>query len=211
MAFGDRFLEDIRAYRETRLGEAGKRARFPIWGYDTAPLARRFLDAGFRAVLVCVDSRTLDPCFAGRDYDEQLLAELPAGVDPCGENGEFHTFVTAGPIFARPIVCHRCDIVERDGFVKVEVRAFEADVDSNRLVTPRRRCRTLRPGRGAVRSPRLRTPCRNGGRLRSFLQPDCRDSRHLEPKRLERYSRASADTRDIGRRLATRLIGAMRP
>lgn len=162
MAFGDLFLEDIRAYRETRLGEAGKRARFPIWGYDTAPLARRFLDAGFRAVLVCVDSRTLDPCFAGRDYDEQLLAELPAGVDPCGENGEFHTFVTAGPIFARPIVCHRCDLVERDGFVKVEVRAFEADVNSNRLVTPRRRCRTLRPGRGAVRSPRLRTPCRNG-------------------------------------------------
>jgi uncharacterized protein (TIGR00290 family) len=117
VAFGDLFLEDIRAYRESRLATAGKRARFPVWGRDTASLARRFLAAGFRAILVCIDPRKLDPSFAGRDYDEQLLAELPAGVDPCGENGEFHTFVTAGPVLDRPIDCRRGEIVERDGFV----------------------------------------------------------------------------------------------
>jgi uncharacterized protein (TIGR00290 family) len=117
VAFGDLFLEDIRAYRESRLAAAGKRARFPVWGRDTAALARRFLAAGFRAILVCVDPRALDPSFAGRDYDERLLAELPASVDPCGENGEFHTFVTAGPILTRPIACRRGELVERDGFV----------------------------------------------------------------------------------------------
>jgi uncharacterized protein (TIGR00290 family) len=117
VAFGDLFLEDIRAYRESRLATVGKHARFPVWGRDTVSLARRFLAAGFRAILVCVDPRALDPSFAGRDYDERLLAELPAGVDPCGENGEFHTFVTAGPILERPIDCRRGEVVERDGFV----------------------------------------------------------------------------------------------
>jgi len=117
VAFGDLFLEDIRAYRESRLAQAGRRARFPVWGRDTAALARRFLAAGFRAILVCVDPRKLDPSFAGREYDERLLAELPAGVDPCGENGEFHTFVTAGPVFAQPIACRRGEVVERRGFV----------------------------------------------------------------------------------------------
>jgi len=117
VAFGDLFLEDIRAYRESRLAQAGRRARFPVWGRDTAALARRFLAAGFRAILVCVDPRKLDPFFAGREYDERLLAELPAGVDPCGENGEFHTFVTAGPVFAQPIACRRGEVVERGGFV----------------------------------------------------------------------------------------------
>jgi uncharacterized protein (TIGR00290 family) len=117
VAFGDLFLEDIRAYRESRLAAAGRRARFPVWGRDTVTLARRFLAAGFRAILVCVDPRALDPSFAGRDYDERLLADLPAGVDPCGENGEFHTFVTAGPVFERPIDCLRGEVVERDGFV----------------------------------------------------------------------------------------------
>jgi uncharacterized protein (TIGR00290 family) len=117
VAFGDLFLEDIRAYREDRLAAAGRRARFPLWGSDTAALARRFLAAGFRAILVCVDPRALDPSFAGRDYDDALLAGLPAAVDPCGENGEFHTFVTAGPVFAAPIACRRGEVVERDGFV----------------------------------------------------------------------------------------------
>ena len=117
VAFGDLFLADIRAYRESRLAAAGRSARFPIWGRDTVTLARRFLAAGFRAILVCVDPRALDPSFAGRDYDERLLAELPAGVDPCGENGEFHTFVTAGPILERPVDCLRGEVVERDGFV----------------------------------------------------------------------------------------------
>ncbi|HEY2868593.1 MAG TPA: hypothetical protein VGJ11_03740 [Gaiellales bacterium] len=117
MAFGDLFLEDIRAYRESRLAAAGRRARFPLWGSDTYELAQRFVAAGFRAILVCVDPRALDPAFAGRDYDERLLADLPAGVDPCGENGEFHTFVTAGPVLAAPVAYQRGEVVERDGFV----------------------------------------------------------------------------------------------
>jgi uncharacterized protein (TIGR00290 family) len=117
VAFGDLFLEDVRAYREGRLAAAGKRGLFPLWGNDTAALAQEFIDAGFEATLVCVDPRVLDSSFAGRRYDERLLAQLPAGVDPCGENGEFHTFVYAGPIFAAPIACERGGIVERDGFV----------------------------------------------------------------------------------------------
>jgi uncharacterized protein (TIGR00290 family) len=117
VAFGDLFLEDVRVYREQRLVAAGKRGAFPLWGRDTSALAREFLDAGFEATLVCVDPRMLDRSFAGRRYDKQLLAELPAGVDPCGENGEFHTFVHAGPIFAAPIACGTGEVVERDGFV----------------------------------------------------------------------------------------------
>jgi uncharacterized protein (TIGR00290 family) len=117
VAFGDLFLEDVRSYREERLAAGGKRGLFPLWGRDTIALSREFLHAGFEATLVCVDPRALDPAFAGRAYDEQLLAELPPRVDPCGENGEFHTFVHAGPIFAQPIACERGEIVERDGFV----------------------------------------------------------------------------------------------
>jgi uncharacterized protein (TIGR00290 family) len=117
VAFGDLFLEDVRVYREQRLAAAGKRGLFPLWGQDTSALAREFLDAGFEATLVCVDPRVLDRTFAGRRYDGQLLAELPAGVDPCGENGEFHTFVHAGPIFDRPLACATGELVERDGFV----------------------------------------------------------------------------------------------
>ena len=117
VAFGDLFLEDVRAYREGRLAAAGKRALFPLWGRDTTELARTFVDAGFEAVIVCVDPRVLDPSFAGRRYDERLLAELPSSIDPCGENGEFHTFVDAGPIFAEPIACATGEVVERDGFV----------------------------------------------------------------------------------------------
>jgi uncharacterized protein (TIGR00290 family) len=123
VAFGDLFLEDVRAYREGRLAAAGKRGLFPLWGRDTKQLARRFIKAGFQAVLVCVDPRTLDPSFAGRSYDERLLAELPPEVDPCGENGEFHTFVHGGPIFRRPIACALGDIVERDGFVFADITA----------------------------------------------------------------------------------------
>jgi len=121
VAFGDLFLEDVRTYRESRLARAGRRARFPVWGRDTAALARQFLAAGFRAVLVCVDPRALDPSFVGRDYDERLLDDLPGGVDPCGENGEFHTFVTAGPVFAQPVACRRGEVVEREGFVFADV------------------------------------------------------------------------------------------
>jgi uncharacterized protein (TIGR00290 family) len=117
VAFGDLYLEDVRAYRETRLAAAGKHGLFPLWGRDTAALAREFVAAGFQAILVCVDPRALDASFAGRAYDEQLLADLPAGVDPCGENGEFHTFVHAGPIFTEPIACEIGEVVEREGFV----------------------------------------------------------------------------------------------
>jgi diphthamide synthase (EF-2-diphthine--ammonia ligase) len=117
MAFGDLFVEDIREYRESRLVSTGRRALFPVWGLDTAELARQFVVAGFRAILVCVDPRALDRSFAGREFDESLLEDLPPGIDPCGENGEFHTFVYDGPIFSEPVACRRGEVVERDGFV----------------------------------------------------------------------------------------------
>jgi uncharacterized protein (TIGR00290 family) len=100
---GDLFLEDIRRYREEKLALVGMTPVFPLWGRDTRKLARAFLDLGFRAVLCCVDGEKLDGNFAGREYDERLLAELPAPVDPCGENGEFHTFVFDGPLFANRV------------------------------------------------------------------------------------------------------------
>jgi uncharacterized protein (TIGR00290 family) len=121
VAFGDLFLEDVRAYRETRLSATGRRGLFPLWGRDTGVLAREFIAAGFQAMIVCLDPRVLDASFAGRAYDEQLLADLPASVDPCGENGEFHTFVHAGPIFSEPITCETGEVVEREGFVFCDV------------------------------------------------------------------------------------------
>jgi uncharacterized protein (TIGR00290 family) len=117
VAFSDLFLEDVRAYREERLGWAGKQGVFPLWGRDTSELAREMLASGFRAVVVCIDPRTLDPSFAGRDFDEQFLNDLPDGVDPCGENGEFHTFVWHAPIFRELIRCRTGEVVTRDGFV----------------------------------------------------------------------------------------------
>ena len=123
VAFGDLFLEEVRAYREGRLASAGKHGLYPLWGRDTSQLARDFIKAGFQAVLVCVDPRKLDSAFAGRSYDERLLAELPPEVDPCGENGEFHTFVHGGPIFRRPIACAIGDIVVREGFVFADINA----------------------------------------------------------------------------------------
>jgi uncharacterized protein (TIGR00290 family) len=117
VAFGDLFLEDVRAYREQRLAAGGKRGLFPLWGRNSGDLSREFITAGFEAIVVCLDPGALDPSLAGRPYDKQLLAELPATVDPCGENGEFHTFVHAGPIFAEPIAYETGEIVEREGFV----------------------------------------------------------------------------------------------
>jgi len=117
VAFGDLFLEDVRAHREAQLNANGRHSLFPLWGRDTGELAREFIAAGFQAFIVTLDPRTLDASFAGRAYDEQLLADLPASVDPCGENGEFHTFVYAGPIFTEPVACQTGEIVERDGFV----------------------------------------------------------------------------------------------
>jgi uncharacterized protein (TIGR00290 family) len=127
VAFGDLFLADIRAYREQQLARIGMEGVFPLWLRDTRTLAQDFVRSGFRAVLVCVDTMQLDPSFAGRDFDEALLAALPATVDPCGENGEFHTFVSAGPIFRQPVPYRRgvivrreerfayCDLVDGDG------------------------------------------------------------------------------------------------
>ena len=103
IAFGDLFLADIRAYREQLVAQVGMEAAFPLWGLDTRRLAERFIADGFRAHLVCVDTTQLDASFAGRAFDAALLADLPVGVDPCGENGEFHTFVHAGPVFDREI------------------------------------------------------------------------------------------------------------
>ena len=117
VAFGDLFLADVRAYREQQLAAAGKRAVFPLWHRDTAALAQEFVAGGFRAVIVCLDPRHLPRSAAGREYDDAFLAGLPDGVDPCGENGEFHTFVHDGPLFARPVSCMPGAVVERDGFV----------------------------------------------------------------------------------------------
>ena len=117
VAFGDLFLADVRAYRERLVAACGRQALFPLWGRPTAQLASEFLADGFEAVLVCVDPRRLDASFAGRAFDDDLLHELPAGVDPCGENGEFHTFVSAGPVFTEAVAYRRGDVVARDGFV----------------------------------------------------------------------------------------------
>ena len=114
IAFGDLFLEDVRAYRERQLADSGFAPLFPIWGRDTRELAREFVDAGSVAHLVCVDTRQLAAEFAGRPFDRQLLAELPPSVDPCGERGEFHTFVSAGPVFERAIPIAHGDVVLRD-------------------------------------------------------------------------------------------------
>ena len=117
MAFGDLFLEDIRRYREEKLAVTGIAPLFPLWGIDTGKLAREMIAGGLEAYVTCVDPRKLPAGFAGRRFDFGLLADLPAGVDPCAENGEFHTFACAGPMFARPIAVATGEVVERDGFV----------------------------------------------------------------------------------------------
>ena len=116
MGFGDLYLEDIRAYREKMLAPTGLNPVFPIWGEETARLARELIEAGFEATLCCVDPRVLAPSFVGRAFDLALLADLPATVDPCGENGEFHTFVNTEPNFQRPIPVTVGERVEREGF-----------------------------------------------------------------------------------------------
>jgi uncharacterized protein (TIGR00290 family) len=114
VVFGDLFLEDIRAYRESMLSRVGLPAIFPLWARDTRELASQFTGLGFRAVVVCVDSTALDRTFAGREYDASFVADLPEAVDPCGENGEFHTFVYDGPLFANPVAHTRGEVVLRD-------------------------------------------------------------------------------------------------
>jgi uncharacterized protein (TIGR00290 family) len=122
MAFGDLFLQDIREYRETKLSGTGMTPLFPLWGLSTEELARQMIASGLRAVLTSVDPRQLSPEFAGREFDERLLAELPAQVDPCGERGEFHTFAYDGPMFVKPVEVEGGEIVERDGFIYADLR-----------------------------------------------------------------------------------------
>lgn len=121
VVFGDLFLEDVRRYREEKLAGTGITPVFPLWGRNTMQLAREMLGGGLRAVLTCVDPKRLPRSFAGRAYDASLLADLPHGADPCGENGEFHTCVTAGPMFAAPLNLATGETVEREGFVFTDV------------------------------------------------------------------------------------------
>lgn len=117
IVFGDLFLEDIRAYREDRLEGTGITPVFPLWQRETGPLAAEMLDAGIRARVTCVDPAQLDPAFAGRELSRAFLDDLPSGVDPCGERGEFHTFAYDGPEFSAPVDVVAGEVVERDGFV----------------------------------------------------------------------------------------------
>jgi uncharacterized protein (TIGR00290 family) len=117
VAFGDLFLEDVRRYREDRMRGTGLEPLFPLWGLPTAELSRTMVAAGLKAHLTCVDPKQISAAFAGRAYDDALLDNLPAGVDPCGERGEFHTFAHDGPMFSRPVHVRAGEVVERDGFV----------------------------------------------------------------------------------------------
>jgi diphthamide synthase (EF-2-diphthine--ammonia ligase) len=126
VAFGDLFLEDIRKYREEKLRAVGMTPLFPIWGRETAALAREMVARGLRAHLTCVDPKQLDRRFAGRLFDADLLDELPPGVDACGENGEFHSFAFGGPMFLQPVRVALGEIVERDAFVFADLLNADA-------------------------------------------------------------------------------------
>ena len=126
IAFGDLFLEDVRVYRETQLAPTRVAPLFPLWGQDTGALVREMLAGGLRARITCVDPRLLPAQLAGRELDEQLLAEFPQSVDPCGERGEFHTFAYAGPMFRNPIAIENGVVVERDGFVFADLIPIRA-------------------------------------------------------------------------------------
>jgi uncharacterized protein (TIGR00290 family) len=120
-SFGDLYLEDVRRYREERLEGSGLQPLFPLWGMPTRELADQMLAGGLRARVVCVDTRVLDVSLVGREFDARLLAELPDGADPCAENGEFHTCVYAGPMFAAPLQLDRGETVTRDPFAWAEL------------------------------------------------------------------------------------------
>jgi uncharacterized protein (TIGR00290 family) len=122
VAFGDIFLEDIKAYRENQMKKSSLEPIFPLWGDSTENLSREFIEKGYKAVLICTDSSQLDPSFLGREYDEELLRDLPDEVDPCGENGEFHTFVYDGPLFEKPVDFQVKETIERyDRFLYMHI------------------------------------------------------------------------------------------
>jgi uncharacterized protein (TIGR00290 family) len=127
VAFGDLFLEDVRAYRERQMAGTGLAPLFPLWGLDTARLAREMVASGLRARLTTIDPRHLPASFAGREFDASLLDELPPGVDPCGERGEFHSFSYDGPMFRHPIHIEPGEVVERDGFVFADLLSHRAE------------------------------------------------------------------------------------
>ena len=126
IAFGDLFLEDIRRYREKQMSGTGLSLHFPLWGRPTAALAEAMIDGGLQARITCVDPRVMPEDLAGAAFDRALLARLPAGVDPCGENGEFHTFAWDGPMFRRPVPVRGGEVVTRDGFVFADLIPVEA-------------------------------------------------------------------------------------
>ena len=130
-AFGDLFLEDIRMYREERLKETGISPIFPIWNMPTRELSRTMVNSGLRARITCVDPKQLAEEFAGRIYDESFLEDIPVNVDPCGENGEFHSFAFDGPMFRYPIHISLGDIVQRDGFVFADLLPYDNDNETN--------------------------------------------------------------------------------
>jgi uncharacterized protein (TIGR00290 family) len=130
IAFGDLFLTDIRAYREKQLENSGLQPIFPVWGMPTLELARSMIKSGVRAKLTCVDPKLLALEFVGREFDEQLLSEFPSDIDPCGENGEFHTFVYAGPMFQHDLSVEVGETVSHDGFVFADLRARHNTVNT---------------------------------------------------------------------------------
>jgi len=138
VAFGDIFLQDLRAYREKNLARIGMTALFPIWTRDTRELIRSFQAARFRAVAACIDPKVLDRSFVGRELDASFFRDLPSGVDPCGENGEFHTFVFDGPIFHNPIPVRPGEIVERDSFIYCDLLPSEGVLGAQRRCAPAR-------------------------------------------------------------------------
>jgi uncharacterized protein (TIGR00290 family) len=123
VAFGDLFLEDVRAYREKQMKDTGLEPMFPLWGLPTGALAREMIASGTRAKLTCIDTEKLDRSFVGREFDDALLADLPEGVDPCGERGEFHSFVYAGPMFDSVLAISVGETVVRDQFVFADLMA----------------------------------------------------------------------------------------
>jgi uncharacterized protein (TIGR00290 family) len=130
IAFGDLFLTDIRAYREKQLEDSGLQPIFPVWGIPTRELAHSMIKSGVRAKLTCIDSMVLAPEFVGREFNEQLLSDLPPEIDPCGENGEFHSFVYAGPMFQNDLSVEVGEIVSLDGFVFADLSLTQSDVDT---------------------------------------------------------------------------------